>query len=159
MTLDTADHQMVPEPATVSGTAVVVGMFVFGAMATGLIWWYWNKHIEPFMPMQMALAREFDNSSPRVEGGQRKIHKTTPKLLRITMRSPYDPTDKEFDERIEADLRKIVDIAGKHLDLSTFDLLEVHFYKPNPEKPLLRKEFLRSLPDLEPVDAGVTHKI
>lgn len=150
MTFESTDDQVAP-PATISGTAVVIGMFVFGAMATGLIWFYWNMHIEPYMPMQMALAREFDNSSPRVEGGQRKIHKASPKLLRITMRSPYDPTDEEFDERIESDLRRISVIAGQHLDLSTFELLEVHFYKPNPEKPLLRKEFLRSLPDLEPV--------
>ena len=74
------------------------------------------------------------------------------------MRSPYDPTDDEFDERIEVDLRKIADIASEYLDLSSFDMLEVHFYKPNPEKLLLRKEFLRSLPNLEPVDAGVTDK-
>ena len=137
MSINSADDQVAPEPATVSGKAVVVGMFVFGVMTTSLIWFYWNKHIEPFMPLQMALAEEFDNSSPRVEGGQRKIHKTTPKLLRITMRSPYDPTDDEFDERIEVDLRKIADIASEYLDLSSFDLLEVHFYKPNPEKFLI----------------------
>jgi hypothetical protein len=156
MSINSADDQVAPEPATVSGKAVVVGMFVFGVMTTSLIWFYWNKHIEPFMPLQMALAGEFDNSSPRVEGGQRKIHKTTPKLLRVTMRSPYDPTAEEFNERIEVDLRKIADIASDYLDLSSFDLLEVHFYKPNPEKLLLRKEFLRSLPNLEPVDAGVS---
>ena len=158
MTFQSTDDQTVPEPATLSGSAVVVGMFVFGIIATSVIWFYWNKHIEPYMPLQLALAGEFDNSSPRVEGGQRKIHKTTPRLLRVTMRSPYDPTDADFDDRIESDLRKIADIAGQHLDLSTFDLLEVHFYKPNPEKPLLRKEFLRSLPDLEPVDEATAGK-
>lgn len=153
MTID-HDHETMVNGKTVSGTAVVVGMFVFGIMATSLIWWYWNKHIEPYMPLQLALAQQFDNSSPRVEGGQRKIHKTTPKVLRITMRSPYDPTNEESNPQVETDLRQIVDVANEHLDMSTFSLLEVHFYKPNPEKRLLKKEFLRSLPDLEPVDAG-----
>ena len=153
MTID-HDHELMTSQKTVSGKAVVIGMFVFGMMATSLIWWYWNKHIEPYMPLQLALAKQFENSSPRVEGGQRKIHKTTPKLLRITMRSPFDPTNEESSDLIEADLKKIVEVASQHLEISNFSLLEVHFYMPNPEKKLLKKEFLRSLPDLEPVDAG-----
>lgn len=147
------DTETMPEPhPTVSGKAVVATMFAFGLLATSLIWFYWNKHIEPFMPLQLALAEKFEDSSPRVEGGQRKIHKETPKLLRITMRSPYDPTNSENEEQVNADIRQIVSISNEHLDMSAYSLLELHLYQPNPEKKLLKQEFLRSLPDLQPVD-------
>ena len=43
----------------VSGTAVVIAMFVFGITATAATWTYWTLHTGPFRPLQDALAKEF----------------------------------------------------------------------------------------------------
>ena len=75
----------------VSGRWMVLGLIAFGVLTTGALWTYWNLHVGPFRPMQDALAVTFPHSSPRVDGGQRKMHKGTPKVLRVVMRVDFDP--------------------------------------------------------------------
>ena len=149
----------------VRGEIVVIIMFALGISATGLIWFYWNMHVEPFMPVQLALAEEFPNSSPRVEGGQRKMHKGTPRLLRITMRTSYDPTDEgqETVDRVEGDIRRIATIADG-FDLPDWDAVEVHFFSPDPEKAIRQKSFTRTretlltIPDSESATSEATQQ-
>ena len=135
--------------STLSGRAVVIGMFAFAILLTLALRWYWNKHIEPFMPLQLALAERFADSSPRVEGGQRKMHMNTPRVLRVTMRVAWDPTDEsdETAERVAGDLDVILETAAQHLDLSIYHVLECHFFQPAPEQSLRHATFTRTLND------------
>ena len=137
-----------PNPArTISGRTVVFGMFGFGALATLLLWYYWTRHLEPFMPLQLALAEQFENSSPRVDGGRRKTHKGTPRILRVVMRVDFDPTadDPATEQVVDERIRRIADIAREHVSLQDYDLLVVHFYQPNPEGSLRQQRFERSV--------------
>ena len=73
-------------PRVISGTNVVLGIFLFAiVMASGLgIYSYF--HAKPFRPLQHAIFAAYPKSYPRVEGGQHKIHRDTPRILRVTMR-------------------------------------------------------------------------
>lgn len=114
------------------GRWVVVGMFAFGLIATSGLWAYWYLHTAPFRPLQLAIAESIPGSNPRVEGGQRKIHKQTPRILRITVRVEFDPQKdegraKEVGAQLEA-------LARKHQDLSHYDLLEMYIFHRIPEE-------------------------
>ena len=126
---------------TLSGRWVVVGVISFGLLLTGLLRVYWHQHIEPFMPLQMAIADEFPNSSPRVEGGQRRIHRKTPRVLRITMRSDFDPTAEtdEANDAVDSVFKRVVGIAANHIDLALYEQVDLHLYFPSPEDALRQK--------------------
>ena len=122
-----------------SGRWVVVGMFGFGIVATGVLYTYWQLQTAPFMPVQTALAEAFADSSPRVEGGQRKMHQNTPVILRVVMRVPFDPIREEAVAR-----RFLVDVArviNGQLDLSEYDQMDLHLYQPNPEQEIQQKTY------------------
>src|SRR3990172_7938391 len=91
--IDASDHE--EKPAELSGKWVVIGMFVFAIAATAGLFAYWELHTAPFRELQDALAQEFPRSRPRVEGGQRKKHKHTPRILSIVLRVEFDPTADE----------------------------------------------------------------
>ncbi len=127
----------------VSGRGMVLGMLAFGVLTTTSMWVYWTLHTGPFRPFQDALAAAFPHSSPRVDGGQRKMHKGTPKILRVVMRVDFDPTaDVARGEKV---VDSIEQIAGRYLDLSTYDELEVHLFEGVPEKEVRQQEFTRQL--------------
>ena len=144
--IDTASElQPAPTPR-VSGRAVVFGMFAFGIGATGSLWLYWTLHTGPFRPLQKALAAEFPHSVPRVEGGQRKMHKHTPRILRVTLRVDFDPeTETSRGQRV---LDRIEEIARQHVDLSSYDVLEAYLFQGVPESALRQKEYQH---DLRPI--------
>ena len=64
-----SSNAMPPTEKTISGSRLVIAMFGMAIVATGLLWFYWDLHLMPYMPLQEALAEEFEDSSPRVEGG------------------------------------------------------------------------------------------
>lgn len=129
-------------PGTVPGKWVVVSMFAFAIMAVGILWLYWNWHTAPFRPLQEALGREFPHSRPLVQGGQRKIHKDTPSMLRIVMRIEFDPdADSPKTEELA---RQIAAFAGDHHDLSPYDAIEIHLHWPEPEREI--KQWTTSIP-------------
>lgn len=137
-----------PPDRRLSGRAVIVGLFVFGFLLTGLLWLYWALHVAPFRPLQDALAAEIRDSSPRVDGGQRRMHKGTPHILRITLRVPFDPvTDTR---RAEATLDRIEAVARQKIDLDSYDELEVHMFQGIPEKGLVQQEYRRNLRSSRP---------
>jgi len=134
------------EPKTISGRWLVVGMFAFGFAITGSIWVYWNLHVAPFLPFQNALAAEFEDSRPRVEGGQRKMHQQTPHILRITMKVDFNPVKegRQFDEFIN----RLVEFTQANFDLKPYDELEIHTYWPEPEKEIRQRSITLKVLDL-----------
>ena len=118
-------------------------MFVMGFTATGILWTYWQLHLMPFMPLQKALFEEFEDSSPRVEGGQRKIHKHTPPILRVVMRVPFDPTsdDEESQKLTQHRLDRIETLAAEHTQLADFEIIEVHLFQEPQEQPRREQQF------------------
>ena len=94
-----------------------MAMFSLGIVATGTLWFFWNLQLMPFMPLQDALVAEFEGSSPRVDGGRRKGQKGTPKILRVVMRVPFDPTSPEpsAQSQIETRLRRTQELAQKYV--------------------------------------------
>ena len=122
------------------GRWVVVAMLLFGMAATGFMWVYWTVHVAPFLPLQQALAAQFPGSRPRVEGGQRKIHKGTPTLLRITMKVDFDP--QRDPQRAEAFFDRVAEFTRDQTDLEPYDELHLHLYWPEPEK-IIRERTLK----------------
>lgn len=120
-----------------AGRWVVVGLFLFAIVLTGTLWFYWKRHIAPYLPLQQALAKKFPGCKPRVEGGQRKIQKSTPKILRITMKVEFDPT--KHKKRINLFADRVAAFVGGEIDLQAYNSLELHFYWPDPEKKIHEK--------------------
>ena len=143
----TPDQQQIEVHRTVSGRKIVVTMFVMAIFATGILWTYWHLHLAPFMPLQESIAAEFDHSSPRVDGGRRKMHKGTPMILRVVMRVPFDPTDADSDiqNQIEQRMTRVVELATKYTPIGEYDLLEVHMYQETKEEKLRQKTFTKNL--------------
>lgn len=135
-----------PDPH-ISGKAVVMAMFAMGFLSTGLLWFYWDLHLQPFMPLQEALAVEYEKSSPRVDGGQRKSHKGTPRVLRVVMRVPFDPngTSEEEQTAIEDRISGTHELAKKHAAIREYDLLEIHLFKEDKEQSISQKTFSRDI--------------
>jgi hypothetical protein len=130
-------------PRRVSGTAVVIGMFAFGITATAALWTYWTLHTGPFRPLQDALAKEFPGSVPRVDGGQRKLRKGMPTILRAVLRVNFDPvTETAKGEEI---LNRVERLARQHVDLSQYDVIDVYLYEGVPEQAIREREFERKL--------------
>ena len=127
----------------ISGRKVVVGMFVFGICATGLLFLYWKLHLMPFMPLQEAIETEFPGSAPRVEGGQEKMQKDTPTILRIVMKSQTDPTavDIESLRAISAVRTRVAELAKEKVQLPDLDFIELHIYKLLQEQEIRKKSF------------------
>lgn len=136
----------------VAGRWVVIGMFGFGTVLMVLLALYWHFHTAPFRPLQNALAAEFPGSLPRVEGGQHKKHRDTPKILRIALRTDFDPTAASVRRRVAAMVRRIVGLAARHVPLAQYDRLEIYLYFRRPEQASVYRAFRFRIADL-PDDA------
>jgi hypothetical protein len=120
-----------------SGRWTVVAMFAFGLLAVAVMWVYAVWHTAPYRPLQRALAEEFAGSTPKVEGGQRKIHEGSPKTLRIVMRVEFDP---ELDQQLGDNFAtRVVGFAAKHHEVNQYELIELHFFQPQPEKRISQR--------------------
>jgi hypothetical protein len=116
----------------VSGPAVVALMVTFGAVATGALWVYWYYHSAPFIPLQRAISAEFPRSSPRVDGGRRKIHKGTPSEIWIIMRVEFDLESEESTSA--AAVQRVKELANEHLTPGEYETLHVRLYRGKPEQ-------------------------
>ena len=134
---------------TVSGPTVVALMVTFGAIATAALWVYWYYHSAPFIPLQRAISAEFPRSSPRVDGGRRKIHKGTPSEIWIIMRVEFDV---ETDEAAStAAVERVRQLANQHLTPGEYETLHVRLYRGKPEQYIQKRD--TDIPLDEP-DAG-----
>ena len=129
------DEYSATAPRELSGKWVVIGVFAFAILMTAGLWLYWKLHIAPFLPLQQALAGRFEDSRPRVEGGQRKLHENTPRILRITMKVEFDPESPQADEFAA----EVAAFVRAETDLSRYDVLELHLYHPQPEKDIRQR--------------------
>lgn len=116
---------------------IVVGMFVMGLTACGLLFLYFELNTRPFRPLREAIGREFRHSRPNVEGGRPKGRGEM--TLRISMSVPFDPT-------VEADvvdpvLARVLTLARQHHTLTDYDQVQVNLIHFVPEKDAIRKEF------------------
>ena len=118
---------------SISGKLILLVIFAFAACMTAFLWIYSVKHIGPFQPLRAKLAEAFPDSTPKVEGGQRKIHKKTPPILRVVMKVDFDLNEQQ-SVTAEEYAKKVVDIVQNNFDLSTFEVLEIHLFKPEPEQ-------------------------
>ena len=137
------------------GRYIVCSMFGLGLTATGLLFLYWNLHLMPFMPLQEAIVAEFEGSAPRVEGGQRKMHRDSPTLLRIVMKVDFDPTENstEATDSLEHRMTRLKDLASRHVQVSDYRMLEVHFYHLVKEKNVRERVIRRDFSTWQDLDA------
>lgn len=122
------------DPGGIPGTWVVAGMFAFGLAATGILFAYWHFHTAPFQELQTALAAEFEGSRPRVEGGQRKQHKETPRILRVILKVEFHPEQEKARAENMAD--RVMELAAKHHDITAYDAAEIHLFWPEQEQEI-----------------------
>ena len=142
------------QPPAVPGVWAAVGILVLGLVFTGVLWWYTDMHAGPFRELRDAIHSEFPGSSPQVEGGQRKIHKGSPKILRITLRVEKDP--RSNDDLVSRAMERLVVLAERYHGLRKYEQLDVYFVWFRPERPAISRHEQRDVVDL--FEAGPKNK-
>ena len=136
-----------PSPTKeISGKWVVIGMFAFATSMISVLWIYSIRHASPFRPLQRALAKEFVDSAPKVEGGQRKINRNTPRILRIIMKVKFDPAVES--DRAEQLADKVIAFSQEHHDFNQHEVVEIHFFHLMPEQEIKQWQIERQVADL-----------
>ncbi|MDG2130870.1 MAG: hypothetical protein P8K08_22925 [Fuerstiella sp.] len=145
-------HNQTPDDRRISGYKVVAAMFTLGIVASGTLWYFWNLQMMPFMPLQDALVAEFENCSPRVDGGRLKGKKNAPKILRVIMRVPFDPTSSKpsAQDQIETRLNRTEKLAQKFVVEDDYEVLELHLFSEHQEQALRQKTFTRQFAGTAP---------
>jgi hypothetical protein len=133
---ESASADAVAKPRELSGTAVVIGLFLLGLVAVVVMFVYWDLHTRPFRPLTEAVGREFQNSLPKVEGGR---HKGGPMTLRISLRVPFTPNAMSPDaHRV---VNRLVELARQHAPLEQYEVFEVHLVELRPEAEAVQQAF------------------
>lgn len=118
----------------VSGSRVVLAMFCFAGMVTGVLWYYTYLHRKPFIPLRISLAEVFGRERTiRVEGGR---DKQGPVTLRIVMNIDFDPQSDR--EKIASMRKQVLELAGENLDLTEYEIFEFNLVYLVPESEPLR---------------------
>ena len=132
-----------PSPRTISGRWLVIGMFAMGITATGLLYAYSTLHLGPFKPLQEAIVKEFPSSSPRVDGGKKRMQLDTPTILRILMKSEIDPLSEheESVRKMTAMRNRIAELVRENVTLPDLAILELHVYKLLQEDQILKRSY------------------
>ena len=138
-----------PAKRAISGRLIVASMFLMGICATAFLYTYWTLHLMPFMPLQEALVKEFPGSAPRVNGGQKKMHKQTPLVLQVMMKSPVDPrSDKQDDQAAIANLQqRVAAMVREQNPLPGLQQLELHVYHLVAEDEIRGRSWRLLMPD------------
>lgn len=130
-----------------SGTWLVVGMFGFGLLLTAGLYAYWTLHTAPFRPLRDALAAKYPGSAPRVEGGKPRLDRPGERVLRIIMKSPFDPPDAF---RAESFAHEVATFAASRQPLNEFDVVEVHLFREHPEQQLSQRTVRLKVGEITP---------
>ena len=114
-----------------------------GITATGLLYAYSTLHLGPFKPLQEAIVREFPGSSPRVDGGKKRMQLDTPTILRILMKSKIDPLSESEESIVamKAMRQRIAELALEKVSLPDLAIIELHVYKLVQEDQILKRSF------------------
>ena len=137
----------------IPGRWVACGILCLGLVSTTTLWLYTDLHTAPFLTLRDAIHDEFGSSAPQVEGGQRKIHRGSPKLLRVTLRVDWDP--QKNDEKVARMVSRLVELAEKHHGLADYDQLDVHLVWFRPEQKAVSRHEKRMVKEL--IEAGRVH--
>jgi hypothetical protein len=118
------------------GRWTVVGMLAFGLLMVSALWVYWELYTRPFRSLQVAIAKQYPHSSPRVIGGRPKSHlPDSPSILRVIVSIPVEEFNPEEDvARSERRAAELARLTAKLQDLSPYDELEIHLVQRLPEQ-------------------------
>ncbi len=130
----------------VSGKLVVLGMVGFALLMTGLMIGYWEAYTRPFRDLQVAVNARFPGCGPRVIGGRHRSGRDgAPNTLRVLIYVDSDDFNPEEESARRTEVvRELVDLASKHQDLESYDLLEIRLMQALPEKKWRRWDVARS---------------
>lgn len=128
----------------IPGRWVVIGVLMFGALATGGIYVYWNEHSRPFRPLRDVIAYELRGSRPQVEGGTPKDGSPT---LRIAVTARFDPEAEPA--RTELFKNRVFTLAREKVNVDDYEVFELHLIGVIPESPTIEKSFVLSRKELE----------
>jgi hypothetical protein len=139
------------ESPRISGVWVAGGLLLLGAAFTLVLWLYTEVHTGPFRDLRDAIHSEFPRSVPQVEGGQKKMHKGTPRILRITLQVHSDP--REDDQLVTGMIDRLVSLSEEHHGLGGYDVLDVYLVWFRPEQKAVSRHEQREVRQL--VEAGL----
>jgi hypothetical protein len=137
---------MAPNRRTLNGRWLVAGMIGFGLLLTGGLYAYWTLYTAPFQPIMQALEKKYPGSAPRVDGGKPRMDQPGESILRIVMKSPFDPSDASLADSFALEVARYV---ARSSDVSHFDVIEVHLFRGEPERELSQHATRVSVADLE----------
>lgn len=132
-------------PREFSGTKLILSIFTLAIVMAASVWVYSYFHVKPFHALAAAIFEEFPKSYPQVQGGQRRMHRDTPKTLRITMQVGFDPEPREADEQVESLVVRLEELARQHLDFSSYEIFEIHLVQRVPEHKAKKRTVTREL--------------
>ncbi len=125
------------------GRNIVLGLLIFGLLMSGSLYVFQAVNTFQFADTQNALAKEFPNSRPRVEGGRLKGKKTNPATFRATLAVSFNPNEE--DDRIQKMADRIMHLASENLNLNQYEMAELHFYQAIPEQKIILREITRDI--------------
>ena len=131
---------------SISGRKLVIGLLVFAITMVAALGIYSYLDRMPFRRLERAIHAEYPNSAPRVQGGQRKMHKVTPRILRITMRVEFNPNMDP--QKVDTIVERLIQLARVHQDLSSYDELEIHIFRREPGRKADTKTVKRMVPQI-----------
>ena len=126
-----------PRDRQISGRIVVIGVLLLGLLTTTLLFIYFEFHTRPFRPLREAIGREFRHSRVLgVEGG--KLKGRGPKILRISMSVPFDPSTSRIRQSNMPERSRVLAIAAKYQELASFDQVQINliYFVPEGEPKL-----------------------
>ena len=143
-----------PVFSEMSGKWVVIALFAFGLLATGLVWTYWKVTRAPFFELQKALAKEFPKSTPRVDGGQPK---EGPMTLSVVLHVDYPPD--RHDTRVTSTVLRVLELASGHQNLTPYKLFDVYLIQKRPERTVVRLKATFQAADVATLKPGVLPQV
>lgn len=120
-----------------SGRWVILAVAAFGVTGISVLWFYTDAHTRPFLELRDAVHSEFPGSAPQVEGGRHKMHRNTPRILRITLRVSEDP--RKDSSQITDMIDRLIDLADSKQGLANYDVFDVYLVWYPPEKDAITR--------------------
>jgi hypothetical protein len=108
-----------------------------------LLYAYSTLHLGPFKPLQEAIVREFPGSSPRVDGGKKRMQLNTPTILRILMKTEIEPLSESEESvgKMTTMRKRIAELALENVTLPDLAIIELHVYKLVQEEQILKRSY------------------
>lgn len=128
------------------GVWLVVGLVSFGFLLTGTLYVYMRLHRGPFRELTAALAGEFPDSSPHVEGGKHRLNEPGERILRVIMKTPNGKDEPAADKALAEDVARFLVDRG---ELAGYDVLEIRLYTKIPGRTISKRMIRVSVADAQ----------